>query len=343
MAWFKRKKNTKEKRKKGDCSWGNKREFWECFLPWKHSYRSLICHVQNKFQTTTHLSEAAVPGVRLPASATFYLPAALQGLRAAAPSPNPIMCLVGSQRVGTPPLVPVCVASQLSGHVQRWGPDPGLPLLSAFSRGWLQEEGSFSLHFQDKVSFMRAACWTNQVNWEALNSSHWADPSFLLKADSADGEITSALNSGSPSLNFTPISGRRGSEQTCDTGVVQFSCAGSEVYYHYFFFFIIITVIIFLAPPNPPIWAAFLMPAKPFWFIQAVWVQIAPMFLERWRGLTQQHGWLWIDPLLSVVNIKITSDLTHGRAAGNINFKKMFSVFEADSSWFYCFYGIISL
>lgn len=147
------------------------------------------------------------------------------------------MCLVGSQRVGTPPLVPVCVASQLSGHVQRWGPDPGVPLLSAFSRGWLQEEGSFSLHFQDKVSFMRAACWTNQVNWEALNSSHWADPSFLLKADSADGEITSALNSGSPSLNFTPISGRRGSEQTCDTGVVQFSCAGSEVYYHYFFFY----------------------------------------------------------------------------------------------------------
>lgn len=65
--------------------------------------------------------------------------------------------------------------------------------------------------------------------------------------------------------------------------------------------------------------------------------------LERCRGLIQSHDWLWIDLLLSVVNIKIISDLTHGRAAGNINFKKMFSVFEADSSWFYCFYGIISL
>lgn len=33
MAWFKgKKKYKKKKRKKGDCSWGNKREFWECFF-----------------------------------------------------------------------------------------------------------------------------------------------------------------------------------------------------------------------------------------------------------------------------------------------------------------------
>lgn len=101
---------------------------------------------------------------------------------------------------------------------------------------YLQKEGSFFPHFQDKVSFMRASCWTNQVNWEALNSSHWADPSFLLKADSADGEITSALNSFSPSLNFTPISGWRGSEQMCDTGVVQFSFAGSKLLFLLFGF-----------------------------------------------------------------------------------------------------------
>lgn len=41
------------------------------------------------------------------------------------------------------------------------------------------------LYFQDKVSFMRAMCWTNQVNWEARNP-HWVYLSFLLKADSAD-------------------------------------------------------------------------------------------------------------------------------------------------------------
>lgn len=102
----------------------------------------------------------------------------------------------------------------------------------------------FFLHFQDKVSFMRAACWTNQVNWEALNSCHWADPSFLLKADSADREITSALNSFSPFLNFTPISGWGGPQWTCDMGVVQFSFAGSKLFL-FGFLLIIMMMIIF--------------------------------------------------------------------------------------------------
>lgn len=41
-------------------------------------------------------------------------------------------------------------------------------------------------YFQDKVSFMRAMCWTNQVNWEAPDCPYWAPLFFLLKADSAD-------------------------------------------------------------------------------------------------------------------------------------------------------------
>lgn len=150
------------------------------------------------------------------------------------------MCLDGPQRGGSPPCLGHlgCLAlpprKQLPGVM---GSRPvgaaALPLGAAcISR----RKEVFFLHFQDKVSFMRAACWTNQVNWEALNSSHWADPSFLLKADSADGEITSALNSFSPSLDFTPISGWRGSEQTCDTGVVQFSFAGSKLLFLLFGF-----------------------------------------------------------------------------------------------------------
>lgn len=48
-------------------------------------------------------------------------------------------------------------------------------------------------YFRDKVSFIRAMCWTNQVNWEDYNL-HWVSLSFLLKADSADrGLILSFL------------------------------------------------------------------------------------------------------------------------------------------------------
>lgn len=112
----------------------------------------------------------------------------------------------------------------------------GTAALALGAAGISRGKEVFFLHFQDKVSFMRAACWTNQVNWEALNSSHWADPSFLLKADSADGEITSALKSFSPSLDFTPISGWRGSEQMCDMGVGQFSFAGSKLLFLLFGF-----------------------------------------------------------------------------------------------------------
>lgn len=159
--------------------------------------------------------------------------------------------MVGSQKVGFPPA---------RGHL-RAGPHhlpagPQAPMGLGELTPWCcspafghegvsrRKEVFFPLGFQDKVSFMRAACWTNQVNWEALNSSHWADPSFLLKADSADGEITSALNSFLPSLNFTPILGWWGSEHMRDTGAVQFSFAGSEVFYFFILFFVIIIMII---------------------------------------------------------------------------------------------------
>lgn len=46
-------------------------------------------------------------------------------------------------------------------------------------------------YFHDKLSFMRAMCWTNQVNWEARNP-HWAYLSFLLKAVST-GRLTGSL------------------------------------------------------------------------------------------------------------------------------------------------------
>lgn len=152
------------------------------------------------------------------------------------------MCLAGSERRGPPPALGHlgCLAlppqKQLPGEMGQPAPMGAAALASGaacVSRG----RKFFSLRFQDKVSFMRAACWTNQVNWETLNSSHWANPSFLLKADSADGEITSALNSFSASLNFTPISGWGESEQTCDMGVVQFSFAGSKACFVVFCFF----------------------------------------------------------------------------------------------------------
>lgn len=47
-------------------------------------------------------------------------------------------------------------------------------------------------YFQDKVSFMKAMCWTNQVNWEARNP-HWIYLSFLFQADSADRELAGSL------------------------------------------------------------------------------------------------------------------------------------------------------
>lgn len=53
-------------------------------------------------------------------------------------------------------------------------------------RGRLQQE--VLPYFHDKLSFMRAMCWTNQVNWEARNP-HWAYLPFLLKAASTDGGL----------------------------------------------------------------------------------------------------------------------------------------------------------
>lgn len=53
-------------------------------------------------------------------------------------------------------------------------------------------------YFQDKVSFLRAMCWTNQVNWEAPDRPDWATLFFLLQADSADRQITHLLVSPKP-------------------------------------------------------------------------------------------------------------------------------------------------
>lgn len=145
----------------------------------------------------------------------------------------------------------------------------------------------------------------------------------------------------------------------CDMGVVQFSFAGSKILFLLFgfwcgsFFFLF-----FFFPFNHHRDYFSVRPVLPIspdardtLLICTSWSGVNySTVLERCRGHLERCGrlmqlcdWLQIDLLLSVVNIKIISDLTHGRAAGNINFKKMFSVFEADSSWVYCFYGIISL
>lgn len=133
------------------------------------------------------------------------------------PTPNPIMCLVDSERRGLklptghpfsqpsprpPGQTGACLLS-LGHKIQSdawsarlwpvsWG-EGGETAALIFDRmhlcgfrglcdHWRKEVLPY---FQDKVSFMRAMCWTNQVNWEAPNGPQWAHLSFLFKADSA--------------------------------------------------------------------------------------------------------------------------------------------------------------
>lgn len=139
------------------------------------------------------------------------------------------MCLVDSGKKGLAVAYRASFPSFLWGHLGRWDPaqsvlrtqksNQALPLLvwvtcllkkGRRNRGgelitdrlhhfgfkelvYLHKRGSpppHTIHFQDKVSFMRALCWTNQVNWGALNSSHLVDLFFLLETDSVVGDCT---------------------------------------------------------------------------------------------------------------------------------------------------------
>lgn len=141
------------------------------------------------------------------------------------PHLNPIMCLVDSERRGLklptghpfsqpsprpPGQTGACLLS-LGHKIQSGSTSAGLSDLLAGKREEKQRPlisdrphrcGFRGLphlleevlpYFQDKVLFMRAMCWTNQVNWEAPSSSHWAHLSFLLEADSADRQINRIL------------------------------------------------------------------------------------------------------------------------------------------------------
>lgn len=137
--------------------------------------------------------------------------------RFSCPHLNPIMCLVDAERR----LEVAHGASHFSASSEVSCADGNLPSVlrtqnvarqqvqqPSFSDLWAGEKGrqasliSNRMHlcvfwrrplkevlpyFQDKLSFMRAMCWTNQVNWEARNS-HWVYLSFLLKAKIAQTE-----------------------------------------------------------------------------------------------------------------------------------------------------------
>lgn len=156
------------------------------------------------------------------------------------------MCLDGPQRGHPPPCLGHlgCLALPPQEQLPRvMSPHPW----SAGFRGrlHLQKEGSFF----SLISKIRCHSWEQRAELIRLIERPWIalieriPPSCSRQI--VQREITSALNSFSPSLNFTPISGWRGSEQTCDTGVVQFSFAGSKVSFLLFGFWCGVVVFFF--------------------------------------------------------------------------------------------------